>query len=93
MGTAPALATYRKYRKKIGLIILNMVMPGMSGGQTYDLIRKMDSEVTVILSSGYSIDGEASEIINRGCSGFIQKTFNIEELAEKIYEITGEGPP
>jgi len=40
--------------------------------------------VKVILSSGYSIDGEASQILARGCSGFIQKPFGIKELSQKI---------
>lgn len=38
-------------------------------------------------SSGYSLDGSASDIMRRGCKGFIQKPFNIEELSRKIREI------
>ncbi|MBW2020944.1 MAG: hybrid sensor histidine kinase/response regulator, partial [Deltaproteobacteria bacterium] len=40
--------------------------------------------VKVLLSSGFSIDGEASEILARGCDGFIQKPFTIKELSGKI---------
>ena len=41
----------------------------------------------VILSSGYSVDGQATDILNRGCNGFIQKPFNIELLSNKIREV------
>jgi len=71
----------------IDLIILDMVMPKISGGQTYDRLRAIDPNVRVLLSSGYSINGEASEILSRGCSGFIQKPFDIKQLSLKIREL------
>jgi len=64
-----------------------MIMPGMNGGKVFDLLREINSEVKVILSSGYSIAGEASKIMARGCNGFIQKPFGIKELSQKIREI------
>ncbi|MBW1735246.1 MAG: response regulator [Deltaproteobacteria bacterium] len=62
-------------------------MPGMGGGETYDRLKKMDPHILVLLSSGYSIDGQATEILKRGCNGFIQKPFNIKIVSEKIREI------
>jgi len=62
-------------------------MPDMGGGETYDRIKEINPEVKVLLSSGYSIDGEATEILKRGCQGFIQKPFGMEELSMKIREI------
>jgi len=38
----------------------------------------------VLLLSGYSIDGEATQILSRGCNGFIQKPFNLEQLSRSI---------
>jgi DNA-binding response OmpR family regulator len=43
--------------------------------------------VKVLLSSGYSINGQATKILDRGCDGFIQKPFNMQQLSEKIREI------
>jgi len=45
----------------------------------------------VLLSSGYSIEGRAREILERGCDGFIQKPFGMEELSQKIREILDKG--
>jgi hypothetical protein len=41
----------------------------------------------VLLSSGYSQDGMASEILDKGCNGFIQKPFTLAQISQKIYEI------
>jgi two-component system cell cycle sensor histidine kinase/response regulator CckA len=69
------------------LVILDMIMPEMSGGETYDRLKEISPGIRVLLSSGYSIDGQATEILERGCNGFIQKPFNIEQLSQKIREV------
>jgi CheY-like chemotaxis protein len=66
---------------------MDMIMPHMGGGQAYDKIKMVNPDVKVLLSSGYSIDGQAQEILDRGCDGFIQKPFSMEQLADKIHEI------
>jgi DNA-binding NarL/FixJ family response regulator len=53
-------------------------------------VRQEKPDVKVLLSSGYSIDGQASEILERGCDGFIQKPFKMKELSTKIREILGQ---
>ena len=62
-------------RNEIDLVILDMIMPGISGGETFDRLRAINPDVRVLLSSGYSINGEAKHIMERGCNGFIQKPF------------------
>ena len=82
-----ALNIYEKNRDRIGLIILDMIMPGMGGSDIFDQLKKLDPSIRVLLSSGYSLNGQASNIMNRGCNGFIQKPFNIEQISKKIREI------
>jgi two-component system cell cycle sensor histidine kinase/response regulator CckA len=50
-------------------------------------MKEINPEVKVLLSSGYCIEGQASEILNRGCNGFIQIPFSMKNLSEKIIEI------
>lgn len=64
-----------------------MIMPGTDGSKTFDLIRKIEPNLPIILSSGYSINGQASEIMQRGCNGFIQKPFNMKKLLKKIRNV------
>jgi PAS domain S-box-containing protein len=84
---AEAVESYRKHHGRINLVILDMIMPGMNGGQTYDRLKQIDPAVKVLLSSGYSINGEASDILARGCSGFIQKPFNLIEMSRKVRKV------
>jgi two-component system cell cycle sensor histidine kinase/response regulator CckA len=82
-----ALETYRENKDRIHLVLLDMIMPGIGGGETYDRMKEINPDIKVLLSSGYSITGEATEILKRGCDGFIQKPFNINGLSNKIREI------
>jgi len=68
-------------------LYMDMVMPDMGGGETYDRMREINPDIKVLLSSGYSIDGQATEILKRGCDGFIQKPFSMKELSQNIREI------
>jgi CheY-like chemotaxis protein len=82
-----AIDLYKKKRDEIDLVILDMIMPVMGGGETYDRLKEADPDVKVLLSSGYSINGDAGEILDRGCDGFIQKPFKLKELSQRIREI------
>jgi len=89
-GGKEALEIYQKNGQKIDMVILDLIMPDISGGDTYDKLKEINPEIKVMLSSGYSIDGQTSEILKRGCNGFIQKPFNIKKLSQKIREILGK---
>ena len=82
-----ALELYERDHNKIHLVLIDMVMPAMGGGETYDRMKEINPKVKVLLSSGYSIDGEATEILERGCDGFIQKPFDLEQLSRSIRDI------
>lgn len=75
---------------EIALVILDMIMPGMSGGETFDRLRRIAPHLKIILSSGYSLEGQAQQIMDRGCNGFLQKPFHVDRLARKIREALGK---
>jgi PAS domain S-box-containing protein len=82
-----AVDLYGKRKKEIDLVILDLIMPGMGGGETFDRLKAIDRDVKVLLSSGYSINGNAKDILDRGCKDFIQKPFTIHELSRKLKQI------
>jgi len=86
-----AINIYRENKERIDIIVLDMIMPGMGGGETFDRLKEIDPEVKVLLSSGYSIDGMATDILERGCNQFIQKPFNIKELSQKLRDVLDRG--
>ncbi len=86
-----AIEVYRENKGRIDIIVLDMIMPGMGGGETYDRLKEIHPKVKVLLSSGYSIDGMATDILERGCNQFIQKPFNIKDLSQKLREVLDQG--
>lgn len=82
-----AIETYREQNDRIAIVILDMIMPGLGGGETFEVLKSINPNAKVLLSSGYSLDGEATKILNRGCHGFLQKPFKINDLSRKIREI------
>jgi|TARA_B100000315_G_scaffold77886_2_gene71217 PAS domain S-box-containing protein len=82
-----AIATYEEHKAEIDLVILDMIMPGMNGGEVYNYLKEINPEVKVILSSGYSLNEQAREIMTRGCNAFLQKPFSLQELPDKIAEV------
>ena len=82
-----AIASVHTRGENIDLVILDLIMPGMNGSKAFEHIREMHPDMCVMLSSGYAINGQAEDIMNKGCNGFIQKPFNIHEFSEKIQSI------
>jgi CheY-like chemotaxis protein len=81
-----AIDIYKEKQKEIDLVILDMIMPVMSGDDTFDALKAINPQVKVILSSGYSIDGQATKIMEKGCCCFIQKPYKIADISNKIRE-------
>ncbi len=82
-----ALKIYTEKKDEIDLVILDMIMPGMGGGETFEQLKQIDKNVKVLLASGYSINGQAKEIIRQGCLGFIQKPFSLKQLSDKLKKL------
>jgi len=82
-----AIEIYEQNSDQIDVVVLDMIMPDMSGGDTYDRIKEMDPDVKVLLSSGYSLNGDAAQILDRGCNGFIQKPYAMKQLSQKLRDI------
>jgi len=85
-----AFDVIRRKGDEIDLLILDLIMPEIDGGKAFDLIRDIQPDLPVMLSSGYALNGQAIEIMKRGCNGFIQKPYNISELSQKIRKVLDE---
>jgi PAS domain S-box-containing protein len=85
-----AIDVFEKNKESVKMVILDIIMPDMGGGEAYDKIKAINPQVRVLLSSGYSVDGQAIELLERGCDGFIQKPFTMQELSGKIRQIMGK---
>ena len=82
-----AIEIYSALSGEIDMVILDMIMPDMDGEKTFEGLCGVDSDVRVLLSSGYTMNERIKRILDQGCKGFIQKPFNMTLLSQKIREI------
>jgi PAS domain S-box-containing protein len=84
-----AVDYFREAWREIDLVIMDLVMPHLGGFETYSALKAIHSEVPIILSSGYSVDGEAQRIMDAGALAFLQKPYQIGELTRALARIFG----
>ena len=82
-----AVDIFKAHKDEIKMVVLDIIMPDMGGREVYDQIKMINPDVKVLLASGYSVDGPAIELLERGCDGFMQKPFTMEELSGKVEQI------
>ncbi|BBO66234.1 hypothetical protein DSCA_01640 [Desulfosarcina alkanivorans] len=82
-----AVARFRKAAGSISLVIMDMIMPGPGVDVTVRRLKELDPSVRILLSSGYSQNGEVARNLMRQCNGFIQKPFRLTSLSTKIREL------
>jgi CheY-like chemotaxis protein len=81
-----ALAVFQEHKDVIQLVVLDYMLPGMSGSEIYDRLAAIQPAVRVLVSSGYSKNGEAAALLEKGCLSYIQKPFSLVELSRKIHD-------
>ncbi|MCJ8499920.1 response regulator [Desulfatitalea alkaliphila] len=86
-----ALARFADRAATIDLAIIDMIMPGMSGGELFVRLKSLNPAMKTLLCSGYSMNDTAREIMDKGCDGFLQKPFALSKLSETIQEILHAG--
>ncbi|MCK5164381.1 MAG: response regulator [Desulfobacula sp.] len=81
------LKIYKERKDKINLVILDMIMPEMNGLETFLKLKKLNPNIKVLLSTGYSIDEKAQEMLRQGCKGYILKPYSVIDFSHKLREI------
>jgi two-component system, cell cycle sensor histidine kinase and response regulator CckA len=71
----------------IALVLLDLIMPGRDGCETYRRLKAVDPAVKVLLATGHGPDDEVRELIDQGCVGYIQKPFTMADLKSRIARI------
>ncbi|MDH4317244.1 MAG: response regulator [Desulfobulbaceae bacterium] len=82
-----AVEIYRDKRDEIAAIILDMVMPVMSGKEAYLELRQLNPDVKVLLISGFRRDSRVEEVLQLGINDFLQKPFNLESMTKAMRDL------
>ena len=79
-----ALALYEKQSEEFDAVILDMNMPIMGGKETFKALKQINADVKVIISTGYSAEHTASELLANGVCSIISKPYKIADIDEVI---------
>ncbi|MCD4651072.1 MAG: PAS domain S-box protein, partial [Candidatus Cloacimonetes bacterium] len=82
-----AIEVFKKHHDSIDIVILDMIMPEMSGREIFPKIREIDNKCKVIISSGFSKAEDVKELIDAGLAGFIRKPYSQFELSRLLSKI------
>ena len=91
-GGQAAIDLFLDQGKRIDLVILDYVMPGMGGREVFDALKQIQPDVKVLLSSGYSSTDQVAALIDKGCRGFIQKPYDTVKMSRIIRTILDAAP-
>jgi len=84
-----ALAHYEGHGDEIDLVISDVVMPEMNGGDLLGALRQADPKVKVILMSGYCTETTAAALLEKGAAAFVAKPFTLEEFWDRVEAAIG----
>ncbi len=88
-----AVKTFAERRGEIGLVILDMIMPGLGGEETFHRLKEIDPSVRILISSGYAVEGKPQSLLSAGAAGFLQKPYRVGTLAATLRRILeGDNP-
>jgi PAS domain S-box-containing protein len=92
VATSPeeALAIAKAGDQSFDLLLTDVVMPGLSGGELWETIRKV-RDVRVLFMSGYTDDMIVRHVVLEGEMPFISKPFTKQSLLDKVREVFGQG--
>ena len=82
-----AVEIYENNPHAIDLVLMDMVMPEMNAREAFHLLKKIDPDVKVLLSSGYVSEEDAKDVLDAGALGFLRKPYRMSDLAKAIRNI------
>lgn len=84
------LELFEARRADIAAVLLDRVMPVVSGEETFERLREAGAEIPILLMSGYAEKGDAAKFAARGAAGIIKKPFLPDELCARVRELLGQ---
>ena len=84
------IRVFSEFKEKLSVVILDMMMPVMDGEETFLRLREISADVPILLSSGYSKEEKAEQLLTRGADAFIQKPFDMKSLQASLQRLLEE---
>ncbi|MFC1833803.1 ATP-binding protein [Thermodesulfobacteriota bacterium] len=92
--TAPnmreGLEVYAREQDRISLVILDLIMPGMSGRECLGEILKINPSEKVLIASGYAANGQMEKALEEGAKALVRKPYEAQQLLQMIRRVLDE---
>jgi len=88
-----AVAYCQDLTHHVDLVLLDMVMPDMSGPECFAELGRIRPESKILLCTGYDRNHAVQELLNQGGVGFIQKPYDLDELAQVCADAVKQSSP
>src|SRR5450830_302043 len=89
---ASALNVLRDHPAGIGLVLLDMTMPGMSTDEIVQGVRALDPTLPILLNSGYTSNDAVRRMLEEGSvQGFLSKPYDLHQLVENVQKLIFRG--
>ena len=86
-GPLEGIETYKARHHEIRLVILDMLMPDMTGNQVYPILKEINPDVAVLLATGLNVGEKVEEMISLGVNDVIGKPYSVIDLAAHIRSV------
>jgi PAS domain S-box-containing protein len=87
-----ALRVFREHIATISLVLLDLTMPVMGGRECFRRMKEIDAQVRVLVSSGFSAEGTAAELLGEGALAYVQKPYDVDTLVRVVRQALEQGP-
>jgi CheY-like chemotaxis protein len=86
-----AIERFREDHDDIDLVVIDMVMPGIAGGECFRRLKQIDPDIKALVATGHALEDAADRLLADGVAGFMRKPFVMEQLAEAVGRVLGAG--
>jgi PAS domain S-box-containing protein len=81
-----AIEVFKRDGDSVGLVLLDMQMPGLGGRQTFRRLQEMNADLRVVLMSGHGRESEIDQCLAEGVLAFLEKPCRVQELTRVVRE-------
>ena len=82
-----ALQIFKQHYRDIKLVLLDLLMPDISGKETYIQMKKINPDVCVLLVSGAERDKRIKELLKMGVKAYIEKPYTFPQLSQMVFKL------
>ena len=86
-----ALEIYTGQSIDIGLVLMDIGMPGMGGYKCFQEIIGYDPSARILVATGYAINGQVEKAMQSGAAGYVGKPYQVSEMLNKVRDILDAG--